>query len=714
MTANTNSIALQFYLKGNFQKAYSTLGECSSETFINVLFSWWKLNQKDSRINERLRTSNRRGIPFFFTDFLVSYGERHQIMKDLRYHEFLRFYFQNPRCHSPQISLWLAESFPEQLISALRHNRTPFLQEAHWKGLQFLKAHPNEELRSFYHAAEKIKNDERQNYEQFLLALNDIKQIPPEEALCLLGHWMVVMYAEILLRATDEKYAARQQYPFLIANHWFTEFLRNKKTLASNIPQFDSKTYFENWYGKRILPETYIRFFNSIEKAGDWYVHCHEVLDQFCFDDFAQFNLDDKGNLSRKTTDPIAKAIWKRDGRKHTALINSHITREDPDWLEPLIGNWDWKVLAEEIIKRSDDDIHWLENWHIDHYLKEESSGDDVWELCVITNQLKFLGQMDYGFLLDKLIVLDVIAEKIPYAIFDLKREHKKFVAPLMEVRDTNVYKHRGDNEQMRQAFEIFRQHAPLFVSDLEAMYPKHHNRFEPAVDFMRDTFIHIGDKHYFFPHLISNWVVPVQLIQRALYWKKRRDTGHSRKRETDSMEAFLEEKMCKVFKGITIAPNLEYSYRNSRKERIEGEIDLLVSHGNNVLLIEIKRSPFHPHPKERIWERNLSLNLAARQINKAKTAYTEIREQLNTQLAKRKLPPLPITPLFHSLIVSTSLEWDHARIEGHLKVSWYELTQLLEMFEKSEVFAGKKIHVGHLLSLLRDDAFWKARFGEK
>lgn len=214
---------------------------------------------------------------------------------------------------------------------------------------------------------------------------------------------------------------------------------------------------------------------------------------------------------------------------------------------------------------------------------------------------------------------------------------------------------------------------------------------------YVEKSFYTIDDFIFALPWLSAQQNYNTALINnfRKLYKNRA-----SLKDETDAMEKRLAE----LFNGYDCKVYCQYQ----PSEPEVGEIDLIVVSDDVVLVIELKSTYIKSSIKEIYEYKNFVLKKAAYQLNK-KIGY--VKHVLLPELgyADRQVS-------IHAWLVDTTLEFDHQRIDGFLKISFEELLIVLNrhqnfikaMMNEQEIEINDQPGLREVIKSIESDQFWQ------
>lgn len=203
--------------------------------------------------------------------------------------------------------------------------------------------------------------------------------------------------------------------------------------------------------------------------------------------------------------------------------------------------------------------------------------------------------------------------------------------------------------------------------------------------------FIIYRDLVYTFSNVLAETNIGNSIISSYLNSK---EYAKTKTRDTSEME----KQLCELFKQVGF--NAIYSQKFEGSE--EGDMDILVYEDGHLLAIELKRSLLRISNNE-IWnERMGSLRKASLQLDKFKTffnvepAWLRERFEINESIE------------INTLIVSTSFEYDHELIGKHLKISLFELKNLLFQMDFDFMRKHGLNPIVELMKQIKEDSFWQ------
>ncbi|MBU2972018.1 YraN family protein [Pseudoalteromonas sp. C2R02] len=171
---------------------------------------------------------------------------------------------------------------------------------------------------------------------------------------------------------------------------------------------------------------------------------------------------------------------------------------------------------------------------------------------------------------------------------------------------------------------------------------------------------IKIGDYAVQLPWVMASQIGSVSAINNLRRFANQRP---SLKSETTRIENRLGDEFTK--RGFTVV-------KNHTPNTVAGEIDLICSIDNVVIVIEVKSTYYRTTPGEALYHRNQTLRKAGKQVHRKVEAIKNELANGGSLLQELKLKS--DSPQVIGWIADTSIEYDHDYFAGYLKISIEEL----------------------------------------
>ncbi|MFI9458094.1 NERD domain-containing protein [Acinetobacter sp. NPDC052428] len=220
---------------------------------------------------------------------------------------------------------------------------------------------------------------------------------------------------------------------------------------------------------------------------------------------------------------------------------------------------------------------------------------------------------------------------------------------------------------------------------------------------FQQKPFYKIDDFIFQFP-----WLTAYQNLNTTMtnYFRKLHKNRFELKGETNQIELTLAEKMHHL--GFEVFPQLVPECKDV------GEIDLIVIHGNHVIVAEVKSTYIRSSIQEIYEYKNFTLNKASYQLDKKV-------EYIKKYFLKEFFDDISEVVL-HTWIIDTTLEFDHEYFGDHLKVSLDEViitsnceSEFMQKLVDEQFYIEKdevKIDPIQFLESIEKNTFWSKQLG--
>ncbi|RXJ80167.1 hypothetical protein [Arcobacter sp. F2176] len=161
------------------------------------------------------------------------------------------------------------------------------------------------------------------------------------------------------------------------------------------------------------------------------------------------------------------------------------------------------------------------------------------------------------------------------------------------------------------------------------------------------------------------------------------------------------EKKLATLFEKLGFNVKANYMIQCSEEYEV-GDIDLICEKDGYLFVLELK-STYIRTSFENIWNYKTSvLRKASNQLRKREKLINRLIEEENKLFLKSFNKPNQI----FSLIIDTSFEFDHEIINGYLKVSMFEMINLL--IAEDEILYPDGFRVDRFIKNINENIFWK------
>ena len=147
---------------------------------------------------------------------------------------------------------------------------------------------------------------------------------------------------------------------------------------------------------------------------------------------------------------------------------------------------------------------------------------------------------------------------------------------------------------------------------------------------------------------------------------------------------------------------NIEkYGLDSEHGSPVQGDVDVLVTEGDIALFLEVKRVKLR-YDSSGIWSEYEKLSWGSLQLKKLDLAIADPDSDVGKALPGN-------VKHIHKLLITPWFEYDHQKIGGVMKVSWFEIMYALEQMK--DRWSEKPNRLGALIKLINDDEIWPQIF---
>jgi hypothetical protein len=582
---------------------------------------------------------------FFWSDFCVKNYE--YTFKSLASESILNWYLKDLKQTNDKLNNLLVERHQEAFIKAIKRNRS-FLNEVFltrlvgcsWNSIYSIEILAWGELQNAFVAHQKRISDSwlKIEYQSIEVILSGITQ------------WIDIRFYKGYSDVNNEQLS--WVYNFAV------NYLFSKKEIETSI----SEEQFDEVFFNTIHSTQVVGIDTFLEAVFDWIAFETTVLSSYCFDDNFQAIMKD-GMLYFDFKSNKVYEDWKHDAERY--LVNTKRY-----YLDALYIYEYQQETGELNIPKGNSEIDEAINHHV--YIKNWQSALFLGDLQI--RNLKFHGRAThFSKFLGGLITYSANRKKRyeePMRNFTSKgiSWNESLLQTMKEAQKDNVsnmpfpYVY----ESSEQLITLYKYAIPelteLEIQDLinHFSYSIHSgntfNPFQLKYSVLETPFLRLGN-YVISPTSLfatNDWFYSLGQMALSKYANKSHE--NERKETAAIMEAELGEKFWEHGWNSKVISEQEASM-------IDGDIDVFVNDGNSQLLIQLKRTKF-------------KLDLASDYKDSFETdlkASGQLNEAVR-MLESNPLPGMKILQNHEKWIVTTSFEGVLSRVDGCLKVNYFDL----------------------------------------
>lgn len=212
-------------------------------------------------------------------------------------------------------------------------------------------------------------------------------------------------------------------------------------------------------------------------------------------------------------------------------------------------------------------------------------------------------------------------------------------------------------------------------------------------IDIISKPFLKINNQIIYLPNILANSNIPIAIANNLI-----------KSKSLERMENFVPKEKKLIEDEIAKWLN-ENGIQSKAQVEIKPipEIDVVGIWGNDILLIEAKRNQLHTNDKG-IHSEKSTLLKASIQLHRNENLIIEHFDEFKKEL---KLNIDLSNVQIHKLIVSTSFENDHKLLEGIIKISTFELKEILYNHRECN---NKEVNnpIENLMDKINENYFWE------
>jgi hypothetical protein len=624
------------YNNKNFDKAFEILKQLGSDGFIYFALHPDKKKKRDSWFRNQSFFKNIMSDEEFLDDIFQS-----------KYFDQMIHSYYTGKDYSFEFELQFAKKYPEKFVQSVRVNQS-FLDNDRLKF--YSKVNLPEELKIHQTVWQFLKNRENNIWLDSKNLLERITELSVEEIL-----------VNIILWLEEFRFNDNSAHTLaILANSYSTSItLILEATLGEKSHAISSDTFFQIYikYLFRKKIDNNIREY--LNKVSDWECFKHDTLYPYCYDSTIKPYIKNGNIYFGRSPEDYYK--WELDGKRYE-INKIKYSLDAEELVNVLISK---NILN---IPKGKDEDHFHKNLILNIHLQQ---------IGLFLNDLK----IDYLVFGGKNISVRNLFTPLFSFTYNrnIRYEHslQNFNSNSSDVFDSL-------KEMQLESFESNILNLPYFlmseidyikhinnsISNESEKYPEElidlfsytinngHSRNTKYYDVWKKPFIKLRDK-LFCPMLIfatNDWFYA--FVQASLENYSNPFAIGQRKNSATEMEKYLTE----LFRNKKMNANL---VSDEQANKIDGDVDLIVSEGDVSLLIQLKRTAFRLDLKEAYLE---SVNSERKAINQLNDAERFLLKNNTIKIGK----------IVRKWIVTTSFENISSIIDGCYKINYFDLISAL------------------------------------
>lgn len=653
------------YLKRDYLTSFEVLNQLPTDDLLQYA-------QGHDRDSNKWLTDPLSG-DVFWSKFLLRPDIFSKFFESDKAHHLLHLYFTELKKTHQDLLQQLALSHPELLVNSIRLS-SAFLNDRHFNSFGFFKNSESSYLQLHYNVFESFRRLEASLWSRVEEWSESMSGYVLNTALFETTLWLESKYFEAKFNLNSLHHLSSVYNTFI---EWFS--FKRKSKLNAFIKNFSEKSLDEKFYdlfdaeGRRKFENiTGKPIFGLLNDISNWVDFKESILSSYCHDLNYSPHLSTVGLELR--SDPESYYKWKLNGERYF-LTHFYYVLQSTLFVEEGIENgvitiprkespYDYAV-NKELCVNNYATAFFLEDLCIEtfNYKKREIPVSGVFRPLQAlsanrTSRIEALKQQHFEkskswYDMYQLVLLD--------SAFDRRRREpfwcpttKEFIQQTRAVFGTYPY---GEGEL----------EAIIEMESYDLGIPKDiFDRFNIRYNVFFKPFLNIGDSLFSPIVFLANNFVFYNIAQLGL-----RQTGNrgKTKKETSNLEQHLTE----IFERETWKVT---RIKDEQSNLFEGDVDLIIDDGVELLFIQLKRTYFRLNLKDAYLEEEIIDKHAAEQLNEADANLHTNKFLQETTGIQNGFRNKKVT----KWIVSTSLEACGSVIKGCNKVNYFELIAMLKL----------------------------------
>lgn len=628
--------------------------------------------EEASKRKKKPISPNRRDKAFWRREFLAAFSD-----EDLR-SEFFAFaltkYFQNRSVTCPGLIKRVSDCAPGTLARAMRHSEI-FLEQEHPRWLEFVEDLRGNECASALIRACDAMRRRLQSLETAVerLALSDFGLA---ETLC---YASIYAFKHVLTDASPHAF----QHHNMVLHHIVLEKLASSDEASLQLRAMESSLseHLKPFCRRHPVPARNAQLLQTFEQhvaAQSELLRFQQTeLAVFCHDDNYDFDLKES-KLILFPCNIASYQQWSRNGQK-LAGLDGYWSHRAQQYLAELglipeqFGaqeSREWNRLA--FLKSAAIYLQLVEVYGVGELVTLDKKN------CVQVDVLHAVGALNY------LAVYFEMAFAQPFREYFLR--HGQWQLALSELvigglshgfKDRLPLRVDDIDDLAERIVRVLGAHSELSTRETKAMvkfWSLNRQVLKSDWTFGEKLFerplLKLGSRVYSFP-----WTLALQNNNTAVVNHLRGGSGIRRDDKNELREEThrIEERLGGLFETCGFKVRVNHDLPREADEAI-GDVDLVCARDGHLFLLELK-STYIRTTLNSAWQHKMNtLRKAGRQLERKCPVLLEQLKSDRKLLAELGLSNVPGETQLHCWIVDTSIEWDHERFSGFLKVSLPEV----------------------------------------
>jgi tetratricopeptide (TPR) repeat protein len=681
-----------YYSKGDYQAAFAILNNLPANEFVQYAQAFGQ--NKDS--NKWLTSTASRDV--FWGEFMLAPETLCKFFESDQANHILHLYFTQAKEVYPSFLSALANLYPVALVKGIRLS-SAFLKDEHFSSFDFFQHSENEYLSLHYQVFKRFRTTENSLWQEVKEWSSILEGYVLNSALFEVVLWVEAKHFEAKFDLTILHHLATVYSTFV---EWFAHVRGNK--LSSLIKNFNEPALDEKFYqlfasdGRKSYDKiTGGPIFRLLDAISDWVDFKEGILSSYCHDmNYLAYMTPIGLELN---SDSESHYKWKLDGERYF-LTHSYYVAMAAEFVEEAVES------GNIIIPRKESSYDYQRNKAlcINNYATKFFFND----LCIDTinfNRKEIPASLVF-------LLLQALSGNRSSRIEIAKQEYSKTAKSWYDMYAL-IFRDSMRDTIRREPFwsqdcEGFIAQSKTVLNDnsikegeLETVVEieshdiekngEYFDRFNIRYNVFFNPFLKIGNCLFTPVIFLANNFVFFNVAQLGL----RQSTAPFNQAKTNQETLELEKHLANIFTGNHWKVT---HIKPEQSNEFDGDVDLIVDDGNELLFIQLKRTYFRLNLKDAHFEGELIDKHASEQLNdatnciKGNSFLKSITGNINRAEPKR------IT----KWIVSTSFESCGTLIDGCLKVNYFELIAMLQMDQCEKIselvssFEGNS-HLKHL-----------------
>lgn len=603
-----------------FSTLFILLEQTEFEQFRNLIVEgeiFFRIEQKildDRKKKTKLFVKDKikkEFLKLFWSEYIPSSRHLNRLLIDENV-VFLKQYFSEVTEPNHKLLLYAADKYPNQLIKAIRITQA-FLTDSHFESFSFFKT-SDFQLHRHYAAFKALREKENELFTRATSHLF-IDELNPVQ-------WLYVIFIHYELRKRAARENKEQIFDHAV-NHF--KLIQTYNVFLSYVIKNNT-----NDFGSKFQPADILRECRLLMEKGEfeyevwkyievlkdwrlWYEFVHDRLETYCYDlnydieikaDIVHFSPIDPTEKCQRLASSIATSIffskWDKNAADLAPDLFYQLIRKYPDkFLDPIkdINNFVSAGLFS---------LNFSKTFLLSFFYGFDAiDNQKITVLLFLLSASKTSASNTYGQSIEKIRANDNLdwLMKLLTTTFDFNPDH----VPLKTFKISNWDKHCRELLGLDFYEEGIHMTTVFDVNNVTDKF----NRFNPFINLWQKPHLKFGDTICFLTTILADMDPAIVALESYL-----NRPGKSSESQNEVKEQ--EKRFANIFREYGFEKVYgQFEIKEESQNKTVGEVDILLYEGNELLIIEMKRSRLPLTPAEQRCEQYEVVDYATGQLQK-------------------------------------------------------------------------------------------------